>query len=88
MMKWLLGYLLIMNLVTYISFGLDKKRAQKRSWRVPEKRLLGMAAIGGGVGGWLGMIVFHHKTQKWAFRILVPLFTVIQVGMVGYLWST
>ncbi|MBP1932733.1 DUF1294 domain-containing protein [Ammoniphilus resinae] len=87
-MKWLLYYLLFMNLVTYISFGMDKKRAQKRLWRISEKRLLGMAVIGGGVGGWLGMFMFHHKTKKWPFRILVPIFTLIQVGIVGYYWSS
>lgn len=82
-MHWLLLYLLFMNLITYFLFAQDKSRARKKEWRTPEKRLLVMAFIGGGIGAWRGMKDFFHKINKPKFRFLVPLFCIMQLGVVG-----
>ncbi len=68
MWKYILaGYLAVMNLVTFFVYGSDKKRAREQRYRIPEKRLFLLAAIGGPVGALLGMIVFHHKNRKARF---------------------
>lgn len=62
-----------MNIITFALFGIDKRKAVKHKWRIPEAILLLFSWIGGGIGALLGMLIFHHKTRKWKFRILVPL---------------
>ena len=78
----LLIYLLIVNVLTFIVYGVDKWKAHRGRWRVPEATLLGLAALGGSVGAWLAMQKFHHKTQKKKFRYGVPLLFVLQVAAV------
>ena len=80
----LLIYLLIVNVLTFIVYGVDKWKAHRGRWRVPEAMLLGLAALGGSVGAWLAMQKFHHKTQKKKFRYGVPLLFVLQVLAVVY----
>ena len=77
---WL--WLLVINALTLVSYGLDKVLAKikahaPKTRRVPEKTLLLLAALGGGIGAWLAMELFRHKTQHRSFRICVPLFTTI-----------
>lgn len=72
-------YLLIVNLIAFALYGIDKRRAIKHQFRIPEKTLLWMARIGGGVGSWLGIKVFRHKTKHARFRIAVPLWTIIWI---------
>lgn len=72
-MNYLALWLVIINLVTFGLYGLDKKRARSGQWRISEKTLLVAALAGGGLGALAGMRVFHHKTRKPVFRILVPL---------------
>ncbi|MDO5096739.1 MAG: DUF1294 domain-containing protein [Peptostreptococcaceae bacterium] len=60
------------NFVVFLIYGIDKKRARDKKWRVNEKYLIGLAFLLGGAGALLGMIFFHHKTQKISFRILIP----------------
>ena len=78
--------LLLVNIVAFASYGIDKRKAQKDRWRIPESTLLLLAFFGGGVGALLGMRVFHHKTKHWKFRILVPLFLVMQVALAVWLF--
>ncbi len=68
-----LYYLSVMNLAAFALYGLDKGKAIRKRWRIPERHLIGMAWAGGAAGALLGMLVFHHKIRKWKFRILVPL---------------
>ena len=75
----------LFSLVTFMLFGIDKRKAVKHKWRIPESTLL-MFSVPGGVGGLLGMLVFHHKTRKWKFRILVPLFAIADVAILVYLF--
>lgn len=72
-------YLLIVNLIAFALYGIDKRRAIKHKFRIPEKTLLWMARIGGGVGSWAGIKVFRHKTKHTKFRIIVPLWTIIWI---------
>ena len=78
----LIYYLLAVNVLTFIVFGVDKWKAQRGRWRVPEATLMGLAALGGSVGAWLAMQLFHHKTQKKKFRYGVPALFVLQVAAV------
>ena len=73
-----------MDLIAFVAYGLDKRRAMAHRWRISERTLL-LLAVPGGVGALLGILVFHHKTQKWKFRIPVPLFALAQIGLCVYL---
>ena len=64
-----LGYVLLINLLLFILMGMDKRAAKRKKWRIPERRLLTLGIIGGGIGGILGMLVFHHKTHRIYFTI-------------------
>ena len=72
MLQILLIYLIIINIITFAMYGVDKRKAIRHKWRVPESTLIMAAWIGGAVGAVLGMAVFHHKTLKWKFRVSVP----------------
>ncbi|MGI5894378.1 MAG: DUF1294 domain-containing protein [Candidatus Merdivicinus sp.] len=76
-MKWILFYLLILSLLDFFLCGVDKYKARRNRWRIPEKTLLGLAALGGGWGLWLGMITFRHKTKHLSFQILAPLTAIL-----------
>ena len=65
----LLTYFLGLNLLLFIFMGIDKRAAKRKKWRIPERRLLTLGLIGGGIGGILGMLVFHHKTHRLYFII-------------------
>lgn len=69
----LFGYLLLMSLILFAFMGADKRRAKRRTWRVPERTLFWLAALGGGLGGVLGMLAFRHKTRHASFCIGMPL---------------
>ena len=72
MRMMLIYYLLAVNVLTFIVYGVDKWKACRGRWRVPEATLMGLAALGGSVGAWLAMQLFRHKTQKKKFRYGVP----------------
>jgi uncharacterized membrane protein YsdA (DUF1294 family) len=73
-MTWYIAlYYLLVNLLAFLLFSADKKRAVRNKWRIPERTLLISAALGGGAGALLAMQVCHHKTKKKRFTILVPL---------------
>ena len=69
----ILSYLLGINLVAFVLYGVDKKRAVRNEFRIRERVLLWMARLGGGLGSWLGIKSFHHKTKHTKFRVIVPL---------------
>ncbi len=66
-MKYFFIFLLIMNLITFTAYGIDKRKAIKDRWRIPEKTLLLLGLMFGSVGRLAGMKFFHHKTHKWYF---------------------
>ena len=84
-MKAILIILLLMNLLAFILYGVDKHKARKGAWRIPEATLLLMAALGGSLGALLGMELFRHKTKHWKFKVLVPLFLVLHIALGVYM---
>ncbi|HAE80366.1 MAG: DUF1294 domain-containing protein [Clostridium sp.] len=81
----LLVVFLLLNLVSFLLFGLDKWKAMHGRWRIPESTLLLSAALGGSTGAFLGMKMFHHKTRKAKFYLGVPALWIIQVILLWYL---
>ena len=75
----LTGYLVVMSLIGFAMMGIDKQKARKRVWRIPEKVLLGVAFTGGGIGSFLGMYAFRHKTRHTKFVVLLPIAAVLYV---------
>lgn len=82
----LLLYLILINLLGFVLYGVDKvKSKRKGSCRIPERVLLWVARLGGGVGCWLGMMLIRHKTKHARFMILVPLWTVLWAAALALL---
>ena len=75
--------LVVMNIISFALMGHDKKCAQKGKWRVPEKTLFLATACFGGLGGVLGMKVFHHKTKHWYFRVFFPALLIAQIALLA-----
>ena len=83
---FLIYYLFIINVLAFVLYGVDKRRAVRNEYRIKESVLLWMARLGGGTGSWLGIKTFRHKTQHTKFRIIVPMWIVIWVvGIVLYI---
>lgn len=80
-----LFYYIFINIVAFVLYGMDKAKAKKHKWRIPEKTLLGIAFLGGGPGAFLGMKIFHHKTKHTLFRILVPVAIVLHIIII-FIW--
>lgn len=81
----ILLYLLAVNLIAFLAMGLDKWKAKKKAWRIPEQTLMSLVLIGGGIGGIAGMYVFRHKTKKPRFFIGFPVILVTEIALVIYL---
>lgn len=78
-------YLAVINLAGFIMYAVDKAKAKQKARRIPEKTLLNFARLGGGLGCWLGMKVFRHKTLHKQFTITVPLWTIIWLGFIIFI---
>jgi uncharacterized membrane protein YsdA (DUF1294 family) len=73
-------YLILINFVGFVLYALDKAKSKRKgSRRIPERVLLWVARLGGGVGCWMGMMLFRHKTKHVRFKVLVPLWTVLWI---------
>lgn len=83
----LLNYLAVINIVTFFIYGIDKWKAKRAKWRIPESTLLGMAALGGSIGAWLGMNTWHHKTLHKKFKYGIPLILFAQIALLIWLIS-
>lgn len=83
-MDIIIGYLFTVNIVSFILYGVDKYKAKRGKWRISEATLLAMAIIGGSIGAWTGMKVWHHKTMHKKFTIGVPFVLVLQVAFAIY----
>ena len=77
-------YLVSINVVTFFMYGIDKWKAKKSRWRIREAALLGLAVLGGSIGAWLGMKVWHHKTQHKKFKYGVPAIITVQLALIVY----
>ena len=84
-MSCLAYYLLAINVVAFIMYGIDKYKAMKAKWRIPEATLLLLAVLGGSIGAWMGMKVWHHKTIHKKFKYGIPAILLIQIALMAYL---
>lgn len=84
-MEEIIFYLLAVNIATFFLYGIDKYKAKKNQWRISEATLLTMAAIGGSIGAWTGMRLWHHKTMHKKFKYGIPLIIILQVALAVYL---
>ena len=82
MTKMILLYLLIVNALGFLLMLVDKRKAQKNLWRIPESTLFLIAAIGGSIGSIVGMYNFRHKTKHWQFVIGMPAILILQLALV------
>ena len=78
-----LAIIAIMNIAAFALMGHDKRCARQGKWRVPEKTLFLVTACFGGLGGVLGMKVFHHKTKHWYFKVFFPVLLILQLLLLG-----
>ena len=83
--SYLIYYLLAINAVAFIMYGIDKYKAKKAKWRISEATLLLLAVLGGSIGAWMGMKVWHHKTMHKNFKYGIPAILLIQIALMTYL---
>lgn len=79
-------YLAAINLIAFVLMGVDKYRAKREQWRIPERDLFLSALLGGSVGALLGMRAFRHKTRHRSFQIGMPAILIAEVALVVWLW--
>ena len=79
-----LQYLAVINVATFFTYGLDKWKAKRSKWRIREAALLTLAVLGGSIGAWLGMKVWHHKTQHKKFKVGIPIIIIVQALIIWY----
>lgn len=85
LLKAVLVWLAVINLIAFALMGLDKQKARRDAWRIPEKTLFLAALLGGALGGTVGMHLFHHKTRHWYFRFGFPVLLILQLLLAGFL---
>lgn len=83
--KNIIIYILIINIITFLTMWYDKHEAKKGEWRISEKALFLLVALGGGIGGIAGMYTFRHKTKKWYFKYGFPIITILEIVGAIYL---
>ena len=79
---YLVIFLIAINIIGFALMGIDKRRAQRNAFRIPEATLFAIAIIGGSIGSVLGMRLFHHKTRHWYFNFGMPLILILQITLV------
>ena len=80
-------YLIVINIIGFLIMFIDKRKAEKGKWRIPEKTLFIITALGGGIGTIAGMYTFRHKTQKPEFTIGLPFITILEIiGAIYYIF--
>ena len=84
-MEEIICFLLAINIATFLLYGIDKYKAKKAKWRIPETTLLLLAAIVGSIGAWAGMRLWHHKTMHKKFKYGIPVIIMMQIALVTYL---
>ena len=80
------GYIIILNLIGFALMGIDKRRAIKNAFRVPEATLFAIAIAGGSIGSILGMLLFRHKTRHLYFKIGLPVILLLQILLIVLLF--
>ena len=82
----LIIYILAVNLLGFFIMGIDKQKARKRTFRIPEATLFTIAIIGGSIGSIIGMHLFRHKTKHWYFLFGMPIILILQIALVVLLY--
>ena len=85
MHQYSMYYLFAINIVSFFLYGIDKYKAKKNKWRISEATLLMIAVIGGSIGAWVGMRLWHHKTMHKKFKYGIPVIIIMQIALVVYL---
>lgn len=80
-------YVVVINLIGFIVMGMDKRRAKKHAFRIPEATLFTIAIIGGSIGSIIGMRYFHHKTRHWYFVYGMPLILILQIALLVFIYN-
>ncbi len=80
-------YFLAINIVLFVVMGVDKYKAIRRRWRIPEATLFILALVGGACGGTVGMYSFRHKTKHWYFAVLFPLLALAQLALYFFVYK-
>lgn len=76
------GYFIALNIIGFASMGIDKRKAQRSAYRIPEATLFTVALMGGSLGSVIGMYTFRHKTKHWYFKFGMPIILLLQVVLV------
>ena len=84
LLKVMAVYYIIVNIVLFVMMGIDKVRAKRDEWRIREATLAAAALLGGGIGGFAGMKLFHHKTKKWYFYVIFALGIILHLIIVWF----
>ena len=82
----IIGYAIVINVITLLMYGIDKWKAKHSKWRIPEATLLIMAAVGGSIGAWTGIKLFHHKTLHKKFKYGVPAILILQLAIIVFIY--
>lgn len=83
-LKNIIIYLVAINIIGFFAMWIDKRKAEKGSWRIQEKTLFMLTVLGGGIGTISGMYTFRHKTQKLSFTIGLPAILILEIATVIY----
>lgn len=83
----LTSYFVVINLIGFFIMGIDKRRAVKHAFRIPEATLFTIAIIGGSLGSIIGMRYFHHKTRHWYFVYGMPLILILQIALLVFIYN-
>jgi uncharacterized membrane protein YsdA (DUF1294 family) len=84
---YITAFLLSVNVIAFFMYGIDKWKAKKDKWRTSEATLMWLAIIGGSIGAWLGMKVWHHKTMHKKFRYGLPLIIIVQIALIIFAYE-
>ena len=85
-MIYFTAYLVVINVITFLVYGVDKYKAKKHKWRISENMLMGLAAIGGFAGAFAGMQMFRHKKKHMKFVLGVPMIAIVWIITIVYYW--
>lgn len=88
LIKIILIYYLAINIVLFFAMAIDKAKAKKGKWRIPESTLFIMSLLGGAIGGFAAMYIFHHKNRKWSFRIIFALSLILHIVLIIFIINT
>ena len=84
---YITAFLLSVNVIAFFMYGIDKWKAKKDKWRISEATLMWLAVIGGSIGAWLGMKVWHHKTMHKKFSYGLPLIIIVQIALIIFAYE-